>query len=217
VVEWSPPVQEPASPEPDRVRAQLARLLSSDTLSNAPSLRRFLSYVVERSLAGDNESVKEYAIGLEVFGRGEAFDPRIDTIVRVQARRLRSKLDEYYEVEGALDGVVIDLPKGCYVPAFRTVVVSDLGDGPGDGLECVPSRHGGRERELDKLRGLIGRDARLAILTSGGCTVRLALQLALDDFANDDRGWALRMARSFLAYWDWSESRERREGLEPAL
>ena len=79
---------DPPVPDPDCVRAHLARVLKSGVLSNAASLRRFLSYVVERSLAGDTDGVKEYAIGTEVLGRGGSFDPKIDTIVRVQALSL---------------------------------------------------------------------------------------------------------------------------------
>ena len=115
-----PGVERP--PEPECVRAHLARLLGSDALSNAPCLRRFLSYVVDRSLAGDEGNVKEYAIGLEVFGRGDAFDPRIDTIVRVQAWRLRSKLEEYYDTDGRNRPVLIELHKGHYVPVFRVAI-----------------------------------------------------------------------------------------------
>jgi len=207
VAAWSRPCPEAAAPEPGCVRDQLARLLASDTLSGAPSLKRFLSYVVERRLAGDSDAVKEYAIGVEVFGRGDEFDPRIDTIVRVQARRLRSKLVEYYEAEGALDLIVIDVPKGGYVPAFRAAHASDQQGGSATGRGRSGSRTDGRERQVDKLRGLLGRDARLAPLTSAGSGDRVALQLALDGFESDDRAWALRMARGFLAYWDWSEQR----------
>jgi hypothetical protein len=203
-----PGVERP--PEPECVRAHLARLLGSDALSNAPRLRSFLSYVVDRSLAGEGDSVKEYSIGLEVFGRGDAFDPRTDTIVRVQARRLRSKLEEYYNVEGVLDRVVIELPKGGYVPTFRTVAVSEPPDASQTG-DVGPERpRAGRSRDLEKLRGLLGREARLALLTSAGRQGRLALELALDGFADDDGAWALRMARGFLAYWDWSQDRRGR-------
>jgi hypothetical protein len=207
VAAWARPSPEASAPEPDGVRDQLARLLASDTLSGAPSLKRFLSYVVERRLAGDSDAVKEYAIGLEVFGRGDEFDPRTDTIVRVQARRLRSKLEEYYDAEGALDRIVIEVPKGGYVATFRAAAASDRQDGSAVARGCFGSACDERERQVDKLRGLLGRDARLAPLAPGGSGVRLALQLALDGFESDDRAWALRMARGFLAYWEWSEQR----------
>jgi TolB-like protein len=63
--------------------------------------------------------VKEYTVGVEAFGRPADYDPKIDPIVRVQARRLRAKLDEYYATEGATDTVRITLPKGGYVPVFE--------------------------------------------------------------------------------------------------
>lgn len=103
----------------ESVRAQLARLSASRTLGNAPVLRRFLEHIVERTLIGKAEDLKEYALGTDVFDRGTQFDPRVDTIVRVQARRLRSKLQEHYRTDGRADPVVIELPKGHYVPTFR--------------------------------------------------------------------------------------------------
>jgi tetratricopeptide (TPR) repeat protein len=75
--------------------------------------------VVEESLLGQPHRLKEYLIGLEVFDRREAFDPRVDSIVRVEARRLRYKLDEYYRIEGREDSVRIVLRKGSYVPIFE--------------------------------------------------------------------------------------------------
>jgi Tol biopolymer transport system component len=109
----------PATPvEEHDVRAQLARLLDSPAFAHAPSLRRFLAHLVERTLAGRAADLKEYSLGVDVFDRGEAFDPKIDTIVRAQARRLRSKLREYYEADGRSDPVIIELAKGHYVPAF---------------------------------------------------------------------------------------------------
>ena len=79
----------------------------------------FLRYVVERSLAGEGDKVKEYAIGIDVFGRNSDYDPRLDSIVRVEARRLRSKVDESYAGAGREDPVVIRLRRGSYVPVFE--------------------------------------------------------------------------------------------------
>jgi Tol biopolymer transport system component len=109
----------PAEPSAAKVRAQLSRILQSSRFAGAPSLSRFLAHIVENTLEGKSSELKEYALGIDVFDRGEAFDPRFDTIVRVQARRLRSKLEEYYSAEGAEDLVVIGLAKGRYVPEFR--------------------------------------------------------------------------------------------------
>jgi hypothetical protein len=93
-----------ADVSPDEVMAQLGRILDSETFSKALVLRHFLQFLVERTLQGRSDEIKEYALGVDVFDRGSDFDPRTDTIVRVQARRLRAKLDEYYEGSGARTG-----------------------------------------------------------------------------------------------------------------
>ena len=78
-----------------------------------------MRYIVERQLAGDDAALRETAIGLEVYGRPASYDPKTDPIVRVEASRLRSRLREYYESEGANDPIRIDMPKGSYVPSFE--------------------------------------------------------------------------------------------------
>lgn len=104
---------------PNEVREALDRLLAADGFRNAGRLSRFLRFVVERALAGEGAELKEYRIGVEVFDRGDGFDPRVDPIVRVEARRLRSKLLEYYDGTGAGDPLRITLPKGGYAPVFE--------------------------------------------------------------------------------------------------
>jgi tetratricopeptide (TPR) repeat protein len=101
------------------IRAALDLILRSRAFIQSHRIRRFLQFVVEESLLGQPHRLKEYLIGLEVFDRREAFDPRVDSIVRVEARRLRYKLDEYYRVEGREDAVRIVLRKGSYVPIFE--------------------------------------------------------------------------------------------------
>jgi tetratricopeptide (TPR) repeat protein len=103
----------------DAVAAQLARVTASQTFENAPVLRHLLEYLVTRTISGNTDQLKEYSVGVDVFGRGASFDPRVDTIVRVQARRLRAKLTDYYDDEGQKDPVIIELPKGRYIPNFR--------------------------------------------------------------------------------------------------
>ncbi|PYS92348.1 MAG: hypothetical protein DMF64_09450 [Acidobacteria bacterium] len=97
---------------------QLERLLQSRTLQHSESLKAFLRFVVERTVAEQEIQLKEYIIATEVFGRNSDYDPRIDSVVRVQAGRLRTKLQEYYATEGKSDQIVIDLPKGHYHPVF---------------------------------------------------------------------------------------------------
>jgi serine/threonine-protein kinase len=93
-----------------RILAQGVRLLGADELS---------WFAVERALSGQSEQLKEYVIGVEVFDRKESYDPRVDPIVRVEARRLRSKLESYYAGEGSADELIIEFPKGTYAPVFR--------------------------------------------------------------------------------------------------
>jgi TolB-like protein len=106
-------------PSSDDVRVQLERILASDGFANAERMSRFLRYVVDRVLAGQGDQIKEYVVGVEVFGRQAEYDPRVDSIVRVEARRLRTKLDEYYSGPGRDDPVVIELRRGTYVPQFH--------------------------------------------------------------------------------------------------
>src|SRR5215211_42065 len=98
---------------------QLKKVLQSRTLQNSESLKAFLRFVVEKTLDDEGVLLKEYTIATEVFGRNDDYDPRIDSVVRVQAGRLRTKLHEYYTTEGKSDQIVIDLPKGHYHPVFN--------------------------------------------------------------------------------------------------
>ncbi|MGH9941223.1 MAG: hypothetical protein ACRD9R_02560, partial [Pyrinomonadaceae bacterium] len=97
---------------------QLEKVLHSRTLQNSESLKAFLRFVVEKTVANQEVQLKEYVIATEVFGRNSDYDSRIDSVVRVQAGRLRTKLQEYYATEGKGDQIVIDLPKGHYHPVF---------------------------------------------------------------------------------------------------
>lgn len=99
---------------------QLEKVLQSRTLQNSGSLKAFLRFVVEKTIADEEAQLKEYTIATEVFGRNSDYDPRIDSVVRVQAGRLRTKLQEYYATEGKSDRIVIDLPKGHYHPVFTS-------------------------------------------------------------------------------------------------
>ena len=119
-------------PSADEIRLQLDRVLASGVFANADRMSGFLRYVVDRALAGEGDQVKEYVVGVAVFGRTEAYDPRLDSIVRVEARRLRAKLDEYYSGDGRNDSIVIHIPRGSYAPTFerRAAAVAATGHLP---------------------------------------------------------------------------------------
>ena len=101
------------------VRQQLSRILASKTFSQVERLKRFISFIVGETVSGRSGELKEYVIGVQVFGKEPSFDPRTDPIVRVQARRLRTRLARYYRDEGHNDELIVDLPKGGYAPVFR--------------------------------------------------------------------------------------------------
>lgn len=104
-------------PSPESVRAQLEKILRSSGFAGSERPTRFLRFVVEQALAGNH--VKETLAGVEVFGRKADYDPRLDGVVRVEAVKLRARLKDYYESDGADDAVRIDLPKGGYLPSFE--------------------------------------------------------------------------------------------------
>src|SRR5215204_4406247 len=106
----------------DRTAAveQLERMLRSDTFRRSERSSALLRFVVERTLAGGADQLKEYKLGLGALGRGTSFDPRTDPIVRAEASRLRDRLERYYDSEGQSDPSLLSLPKGSYVTRFET-------------------------------------------------------------------------------------------------
>jgi len=101
------------------VLGQLHRILSYPGFAASNRLSEFLRFVVEQRLADRGHEVKECVIGVEVYGKGDAYDPRTDPTVRVDAGKLRSRLAKYYETDGRNDPLVITIPKGTYVPDFK--------------------------------------------------------------------------------------------------
>lgn len=108
----------PGEPSAEDILAALKAILSHDELRLSERNRRFLSFVVDQTVAGHSERIKAYTIGVDVFGRDEAFDPTLDPIVRIEATRLRSALTAYYDATGARDRIRIAIPPGSYVPTF---------------------------------------------------------------------------------------------------
>lgn len=109
------------------VRGQLGRMLASPAFQRSPRLSRFLEFVVEQSLRGEEWKLKEYSIAVEVFRKPDNFDPRLDSAVRVAARQLRAKLEKYYSGDGRRDPVMIRFRPGDYVPR---VSKREFGDSP---------------------------------------------------------------------------------------
>lgn len=101
------------------IEGQLEKILGSSVFRRCARMARFLRMIVEKALAGEAAELKEYSIGVEVYEKEIGFDPRVDSIVRVEARRLRRKLGEYYKAEGEFDPILISIKEGSYIPVFR--------------------------------------------------------------------------------------------------
>jgi adenylate cyclase len=119
-------INSPAIAPEAAVRSELERLLASPSLRDSDLLKPFLRYIVEKTLAGEGDQLKEYRLGVEVFGRDASFDPKLDPVVRMAARRLRAKLQEHYENGGRGAAVRIEVPKGGYSTSFVRVTESEV-------------------------------------------------------------------------------------------
>ncbi len=111
------PIAQDLSPE--AVQSEVERILASDKFARSKRLRSLLRFTVNQTLEGHADSLKEYVIGTEVLKKPDSYDPRRDSLVRVLASRLRVKLKEYYNNGGSDDPLVIEFPKGKYVPRFQ--------------------------------------------------------------------------------------------------
>jgi hypothetical protein len=103
-----------------QIREELHRVLSSQEFRSSRRSQEFLKYVVENTLAGKADTLKERTIGIDVYGRPASYDPADDATVRVKAGEVRKRLDRYYNLEGRVATLRIDLPPGTYIPEFRT-------------------------------------------------------------------------------------------------
>ena len=134
-----------AQNSPQAVREQLERVLSSACFARSERVSNLLRFLVEGRLGDRENELKESVIGVEVFGRKPDYNPKVDSTVRTEASRLRARLSRYYATEGSRDQMVIELPKGGYVPSFRP-------------LEAIPSApKPARGRLWGTIRGRAGR------------------------------------------------------------
>jgi serine/threonine-protein kinase len=106
-------------PTPDSPLALLEKVLASDAFRTSARSSKLLRFIADHAARGESELLKEYSLGADALGRGPSFDPRVDSIVRVEVARLRNRLDQYYLTEGRDDPLVIVLPKGSYVPRWE--------------------------------------------------------------------------------------------------
>jgi hypothetical protein len=106
--------------EVDAARGEVERIFQSRTFRNSDVLRQLLTYLVDASLAGTADELKEYTVAVDALGKPSSYDPRQESAVRMQVGRLRQKLAEYYRTEGIDDPIIIDLPKGGFRVVFET-------------------------------------------------------------------------------------------------
>src|SRR5580698_5835018 len=118
----------------EAIRVELENILGSRTFRAAQSQKKFLAFAVDQVLAGRAHLLKEYVIATEALGRTASFDPRLDPIVRTEARKLRARLDKYYATEGSGDPLRVEFPKGTYVPSFHHAHRPDT-EPPGEAQE----------------------------------------------------------------------------------
>jgi hypothetical protein len=177
------------SPEPVDLQAQRAELdavLHSEHFVRAPALAHLLSYLCEKLFAGEARQIKEYSVGVEVFHRGPSFDQDSDSIVRVEANRLRKRLAEYYAGDGASHRLHIAIPLGQYVPQFNVTgsrqaegepaAVDSQGSGR-PGIVSAITRHAAR-RFFRAGRWIWWLVAALALLSVGlGCALLILRQM----------------------------------------
>ncbi len=156
--------------ERDHYLREIDALVASKELHGADSLCKLLRYLANHALDFPGEPLKEYKIATEVFGRSPDFDPQLDSIIRVQAGRLRTKLAKYYESEGANDPIVVDLPKGSYVLSFH-----HRGKGPARLHGSASSEQSQLEAQLASRKlGIVVAGLSILLILSIGTIFRLA-------------------------------------------
>ncbi|HYO80250.1 MAG TPA: tetratricopeptide repeat protein [Bryobacteraceae bacterium] len=203
----------------ERIEKCLDRILASSTFAQAPILSRLLRYLVMQTLSGRAGELKEYSVGVEVLGRSVSFDPRTDTIVRVHARRLRSKLNEYYSGPGRADTIRIAVPKGHYAAHFQhtdeSPATTEMQAGQQDVRRQRPPQYAifeqdgavhnwlaapltrliGREEEMEAVSHLLLSDnGRLLTLTGAGGSGKTRLALKVAEHVADRFGGGLYFA-----------------------
>jgi serine/threonine protein kinase len=198
-MDWRQPMaEEPTSEFKNAIRAQLHKVLHSRLFQFSELQRQFLTFIVGKTLDGAAAEIKEYSIGAEAFGRGVDFDPRIDSVVRVVARRVRDRLAEYYRGEGRDDPIIIQLPKGGYVPVFvshEKAVSPKVSDaqpqspGPGDAPRPEPGETGlvGSTVCHYEILELLGRGATGVVYRAEDLRLRrgVALKFLAPEFSGD--------------------------------
>jgi hypothetical protein len=151
-------------PELDANQVQIQRIVQSKAFKTSEVHRNLLNYLAEKSLSGAAQNLKEYTVGLDVFGKPATYDPRQESVVRMHVGRLRQKLTEYYRTEGENDPIIVDLPKGAFTLTFAPRPIVEVEPAP-----VLPARRTISSREIALAASLL-----LAIVFAGYFGVRLS-------------------------------------------
>jgi hypothetical protein len=147
-------------------QTQVQRIVQSKAFRTSEVHRNLLQYLAEKSLSGTADGVKEYTVGLDVFGKPASYDPRQESVVRMHVGRLRQKLAEYYRSEGADDPILVDVPKGGFKVTFETREIPP--DGIAAAAEETPWR--GQSRRVEIILGAL-------LVISAACALIFWIQL----------------------------------------
>jgi hypothetical protein len=150
-------------PELDANQVQIQRIVVSKAFKTSEVHRNLLNYLAEKTLAGTAQNLKEYTVGLDVFGKPATYDPRQESVVRMHVGRLRQKLTEYYRTEGQDDPVIVDLPKGAFTLTFT----------PRPAVEVVPAPVEPKRRGISSRETALAALLLLALVVAGYFAVRL--------------------------------------------
>jgi hypothetical protein len=155
-------------PELDASQVQVQRIVASKAFKTSEVHRNLLNYLADKSLSGESQNLKEYTVGLDVFGKPPTYDPRQESVVRMHVGRLRQKLTEYYRTEGQDDPVIVDLPKGGFSLTFAARPAPAVAEPVRDPAP-EPARRGVSTREVALAALLV-----LAVVFAGYFGVRLS-------------------------------------------
>ncbi len=158
-------------------QTQVQRIIQSKAFRTSEVHRNLLQYLAEKSLSGTADSVKEYTVGLDVFGKPASYDPRQESVVRMHVGRLRQKLVEYYRSEGVDDPIFVDVPKGGFKVTFETRAIRP--DGIAAAGEEAP--RGGENRRVEMVLGVL-------LALSAVCALIFGIELWRNKPAAVDRG-----------------------------
>jgi TolB-like protein len=156
-------------PQEQEIRQQIEKILLSHRFKETTRSRRFLEFIVQEALAGNSADLKENVVGVSVFDRSADYDPRLDSIVRVEAGRLRIKLNDYYEQEGRDDQLIIVLPKGSYAPEFSWRVQAQS-----DPVPTAAQPDSMIARKFSIRRALLAIGAAVVVVSVGIAVLKLA-------------------------------------------